>query len=111
MKNTTLFFAAALAAMLLASGSASAQNAKVELKDAKGAMLGTVGLTEVPTGVLLAVSLKGVLPGVHGFHIHTVGKCDGPAFATASPCARAVRAARPSRPSTSRAPWATPRSC
>ena len=27
--------------------------------------------------------MKGIAPGFHGFHVHAVGKCEGPAFTTA----------------------------
>ena len=27
--------------------------------------------------------MSGVTPGLHGFHIHAVGKCEAPAFTTA----------------------------
>jgi Cu-Zn family superoxide dismutase len=29
------------------------------------------------------VDAKGLPPGVHGIHLHTVGKCDAPGFTTA----------------------------
>jgi Cu-Zn family superoxide dismutase len=39
---------------------------------------GAVELTQTPTGVLLKVSVKGLPPGEHAFHVHAVGKCDPP---------------------------------
>lgn len=75
------------AAMVVAIGYSAAptlaQTAKAELKDAQGAAVGTVELNETPAGVLLAVSLENVAAGAHGFHIHAVGKCEGPAFTSA----------------------------
>jgi len=47
--------------------------------------VGTVSFTQVPAGVLLKVSLRGMPPGEHAFHIHTVGKCDAPSFQSAGP--------------------------
>lgn len=48
---------------------------------------GTVELNEyqVANGGLVQVlyNLQGVPPGMHGVHIHTVGRCDGPAFESA----------------------------
>ncbi len=69
-----LFAAVSLAAAAaLADG---AQTAKAELKTADGASAGTATLTETPHGVLIQADLE--LPaGVHAFHIHAVGKCDG----------------------------------
>lgn len=83
MKLRIKFFAAVTASTLLAAAPALAQTAKVELKDAKGAAVGTVALSETPGGVLLTLSLKGIPAGPHGFHIHAVGKCEAPAFTTA----------------------------
>jgi superoxide dismutase, Cu-Zn family len=60
-----------------------AETAKAELKAADGKSMGTATLTETPHGVLLHVALTGVPEGVHGFHVHTTGKCEGPAFTTA----------------------------
>ena len=34
-------------------------------------------------GLRLVVDAKGMAPGVHGIHIHTVGRCEGPGFTTA----------------------------
>jgi Cu-Zn family superoxide dismutase len=43
----------------------------------------TVSLSQTPAGVLLKLSLKGLPPGEHAFHFHTVGKCDPPSFESA----------------------------
>lgn len=83
MNTTNSFIALACVAALSAAAPAMAQTAKAELKEAKGAPIGTVALTDVPTGVLLNLSLKGLPAGTYGFHIHAVGKCEGPAFASA----------------------------
>jgi Cu-Zn family superoxide dismutase len=34
---------------------------------------------------LLKLSIKGIPPGEHAFHIHAVGKCDAPSFDSAGP--------------------------
>src|SRR3954469_9247460 len=62
---------------------ASAPGAKATLKDAQGKTLGEATLRESPAGVLVKLDLQGVPPGPHAFHVHTVGKCDGPDFMTA----------------------------
>jgi Cu-Zn family superoxide dismutase len=65
-------------------GQAGAEQAvRAELKDAKGATLGTVQLRETPSGVLMHGTLNGLPPGAHAFHIHEAGKCDAPDFKTA----------------------------
>ncbi len=63
---------------------ASAELANAQLKDASGKAVGDVDLTQTPGGVLLRVSVKGIPPGEHAFHIHAVGKCEAP-FESAGP--------------------------
>ncbi len=65
-------------AAVTVSFSAHAQTAKASLKDASGKDVGTVQFRQTPHGVLLKMSLKGVAPGEHAFHIHAVGKCEPP---------------------------------
>jgi Cu-Zn family superoxide dismutase len=64
--------------LLAASLPAAAQTANAALKDAKGADVGSVKLAEVPGGVLLTLSVKGLPAGEHAFHVHAVGKCEPP---------------------------------
>jgi Cu-Zn family superoxide dismutase len=40
-----------------------------------GASLGTVRLVETPYGLALYPQLKGLAPGLHGFHVHDKGSC------------------------------------
>jgi Cu-Zn family superoxide dismutase len=70
-----LLVAAGVAALSFA---AQAQTAKASLKDTTGKDVGSVQLLQTPHGVLLKMSLKGVEPGEHAFHIHAVGKCEAP---------------------------------
>ena len=57
---------------------AQSPTAKASLKDATGKDVGAVQLVQTPHGVLLRMSLKGVAPGEHAFHVHAVGKCEAP---------------------------------
>ncbi|GAB1575720.1 superoxide dismutase [Cu-Zn] SodC [Bordetella petrii] len=41
-----------------------------------GADAGTVSLSESKYGLVLTPNLKGLPPGVHGFHVHENGNCD-----------------------------------
>jgi Cu-Zn family superoxide dismutase len=57
--------------------------ASAELKDRDGKAVGTALLSERSGGVLVRVQAKGLTPGLHAVHVHSVGKCDGPAFTSA----------------------------
>jgi Cu-Zn family superoxide dismutase len=73
-----------LAALLFTAAAwpAAAQTAGATLKDAKGMEVGSAKLTQLPDGVLIALSVKGLPAGEHAFHVHAVGKCEPP-FTTA----------------------------
>jgi Cu-Zn family superoxide dismutase len=64
---------------------AAAQSATALLRDTNRQDVGTVSLLQTPAGVLLKLSLKGMPPGEHAFHIHAVGKCEPPSFDSAGP--------------------------
>ena len=69
---------------IIGSAGAVPSAAKAVLKDASGATIGNVRLTPAPDGkVLVAVSVGGLAPGFHGFHIHTIGTCTAPDFTSA----------------------------
>jgi superoxide dismutase, Cu-Zn family len=53
------------------------------LNAADGADRGTATLIMADGRMRLTVDASGLARGVHGVHIHDVGKCDGPAFASA----------------------------
>jgi Cu-Zn family superoxide dismutase len=70
-----------LAAAFVLSTSLQAQSIKAasaKLNDAAGKEVGVVALRQTEgEGVWLNVSLDGVPPGPHAFHIHETGKCEG----------------------------------
>lgn len=57
--------------------------AHADLKDAKGKSVGTASLRETKDGVRITVNAKALPEGLHAVHIHSVGKCEGPAFTSA----------------------------
>src|SRR6185295_10523752 len=57
---------------------------KVDLKDAKGASVGTATITAARSGgVSIALDVKGLPAGEHGIHIHATPSCGGTNFAEA----------------------------
>ncbi len=67
--------------------SAAAQKAtvKVDLSDGQGKNVGTAELSPAAQGVNIRLNLMNLTPGDHAIHVHTVAKCEGPAFTTAGP--------------------------
>lgn len=86
MKKSTFALRAtamSLIALFLHTPHADAQTASVTpLINTKGAEIGTLTLTPFEKGSMIQVDAT--LPaGTHGFHIHAIGKCDTPDFASA----------------------------
>src|SRR5260221_1798680 len=67
--------------------SAAAQKGavKVDLSDGTGKSVGTAELSPAAQGVTIRLNLKDLTPGEHAIHVHTVAKCEGPAFTSAGP--------------------------
>ncbi len=53
------------------------------LNDATGQSHGSVMGTQRRGAITMLITVNGLTPGVHGLHIHAVGMCEGPAFASA----------------------------
>ncbi|WP_137046702.1 superoxide dismutase family protein [Pseudolabrys sp. FHR47] len=78
-KRNRLLTASFAAAVTLAIAlPATAQTASAPLKDAQGKEVGSANLMQTPRGVLINLSVKGLPPGEHAFHVHAVGKCEPP---------------------------------
>jgi Cu-Zn family superoxide dismutase len=92
MGRRALFVGAAVVAALVLAVAAlgedkspAEQKANATLKDASGKEVGKAVFTATPSGALLDLTLTAAQPGVHALHIHSVGKCEGPAFKSAGP--------------------------
>lgn len=64
-------------------GTARITVATATLRSADGKPTGTAALTALGETVTLRLVASGLPAGVHGLHLHSIGKCDGPAFASA----------------------------
>ena len=57
----------------------------VALINGSGQVIGSVSPAQTSGGVSLAISAGAVPHGLHGVHVHAVGRCDRPAFESAGP--------------------------
>lgn len=57
--------------------------ATAALVTAAGRPAGKATVTEVAGGLRVTLDARGLPPGTHGAHLHTVGRCDPPDFASA----------------------------
>ena len=53
------------------------------LINALGAPIGSVRAWQTAGGVTFRIDAAGLPHGVHGIHVHSVGRCDPPDFTTA----------------------------
>jgi Cu-Zn family superoxide dismutase len=65
------------------SHSPSHGGASAALKTPDGKPVGEAQFTAAPDGVALTVTVTGLPQGTHGIHLHTVGSCQAPDFASA----------------------------
>jgi superoxide dismutase, Cu-Zn family len=78
------------------AGGDSVTGAKAELGGAGGESLGKVRLIERDGKIVVKAKVPGIAPGFHGFHVHAVGACEGPAFTSAGGHLNPAGASHPS---------------
>ena len=83
MRNRLPFLPLALLVLAALPVHAASKTAHADLVNAQGATIGHAKFSSTSGGVKISVDVSQLTPGVHGIHIHTVGKCEGPAFTTA----------------------------
>lgn len=57
--------------------------AQATLRTPAGVEVGTATFRQIDRGIHVDLDVHGIPDGLHGFHIHTVGRCDPPDFASA----------------------------
>ena len=72
-----------LAGCATLTGQNPAPVATAAMVDQQGRAVGTATLVEQDAGYALRLSVSNIAPGAHGFHLHTVGRCDLPDFQSA----------------------------
>jgi Cu-Zn family superoxide dismutase len=74
-----------LTAGLLWATAGFGQSAHADIVNAQGQKIGTAQVHSSGSGIRIDIKVSQLTPGVHGIHVHNVGKCEGPAFASAGP--------------------------
>ncbi|MEO6432533.1 MAG: superoxide dismutase family protein [Sphingomicrobium sp.] len=77
---------AAATAALVAASCAPIERAGGEpmpLLNSAGQQIGTVSAYQSAGGATLKIVASGLSHGIHGLHVHSVGRCDGPDFKSA----------------------------
>src|SRR6266498_2788369 len=82
-KNTLFVIALFLIGLSLPSILVAQERARADLKNTEGKTVGTADLRETKEGVLIALRVTALPPGLHAVHIHAAGKCEAPAFSSA----------------------------
>lgn len=59
------------------------KSAHADIVNGQGASIGSAKISSTANGVKIVVTVSQLTPGEHGIHIHTIGKCEGPAFTSA----------------------------
>jgi len=86
MRRARLILVALSLAGCAGLGMQSSDDAAVaDVKNAAGQSVGTARFTQAGSVVRILVEAKGLPPGPHAVHVHAVGKCDPPDFASAGP--------------------------
>lgn len=69
------------------ASSVASHSAKVlataSLADGMGKPVGVARIEQIGTTMRFLAEVNGIAPGDHGIHLHTIGKCEAPAFASA----------------------------
>ena len=69
----------ALVAGLLWATAGFGQSAHSDIVNAQGQKIGTAQIRPSGSGIRIDVKVSQLTPGMHGIHVHDLGKCEGPA--------------------------------
>jgi Cu-Zn family superoxide dismutase len=71
------------AAVVQSAAAQTSTASHAEILNGQGTKIGDANLTSTDQGVKIDIKVSNLSPGEHGIHIHSVGKCEGPAFTSA----------------------------
>jgi Cu-Zn family superoxide dismutase len=58
---------------------------QAEIRDTAGRTVARASVSQVGDAVRVRIESAGLAPGIYGAHVHSVGRCDAPAFESAGP--------------------------
>lgn len=70
---------------ILLMGTAAQARTRVDLRNAEGRIVARAWLNDTRRGLQVRVVAAGLQAGPYAVHLHSVGRCEPPAFATAGP--------------------------
>jgi Cu-Zn family superoxide dismutase len=85
MSYNKLILVPALLCAIAVFGQGAPKSAYADIVNSQGQKIGTAKILAAKQGVKIEVNVSQLPPGIHGIHIHNVGKCEGPDFTSAGP--------------------------
>jgi Cu-Zn family superoxide dismutase len=85
MYSNKLILIPALLCATAVFGQGAPKSAHANIVNAQGQTIGTAKIVAAKEGIKVEVRVAQLAPGLHGIHIHNVGKCEGPDFVSAGP--------------------------
>jgi superoxide dismutase, Cu-Zn family len=83
MLARNLLMVAAVLCATSAFGQGAPNSAEADIVNGQGQKIGTAKIFAAKAGVKIELKAEKLPPGTHGFHVHEVGKCEGPDFKSA----------------------------
>jgi Cu-Zn family superoxide dismutase len=76
---------AAIGLSVAAPARPAAAGTWISLRNAQGQMVGGAAVTRQGRQLRVSLTVRGFRPGTYGAHLHQIGRCEGPDFASSGP--------------------------